>query len=790
MQAMSSEGSERVRTTRVLACTACQHRKVRCDRKTPCGNCRKSGQPCIPASTAPRRPRFPERALLDRVRHYESLLRENGIKFQPLHSTQTVGGDSETPMRTDGGAHLSDEEVESWTSRSSTSESLWPKDMWKAVYGKTSDEWRYEDSDTSVTSSSAQKKEHEAPEDLINQAWNVLFNNNDHLVLGLRESAVGLAHLHPDPMHVFRLWQVYLDNVDPLLKVTHNSSLQARVIEAVGKLSDPKTSRGIENPPLEALMFSIYCTAVSSLGDRDCRAVFGPGRKELLRRYHLACQEALLNAGYMRTGDRDCLTAFFFYLLSAGQNVDPRALCSMVGAAVRVAQRMRLHSEAVNARFPPREAEMRRRLWWSLVLFEARISELADVKVSSLAPTWDCRIPLNVADSELGTDLQQQQQQQQQQRQQKQGDGQRCYATEAIFPVVRSAIADHIRHASFFLDATCPALKPLLSVKGRRSRTHDQGKVTAAAAEESELAILEKQIEDKYLRLCDPGNPLQYATIWMARTLMAKYRLIEYLMNHGDSNSAQTEAQRAEATAHALRILECDNMVMGAADPSRGFRWLQKYYFPLPSYLYLARELRRRPVQDLADRAWALMSENHAARYGNGDGDGEEGWSPVVGFFANMVIDAWRAREDAAKKEMGGGDALPVPGIVTELRLALHKAAAAALTAADGGADAGTSVSLDVSTNDMLQQQQLQLQPGGLGFGYASGPGPRLNQLGPDVLAPGGGESAMADPWSIGPGNDETGLFAGGSGGGGAAFWGTVAWEMGGYGYGYGYGPW
>lgn len=76
---------------RVLACVLCQQRKVKCDRRFPCANCTKAGAQCVPAALIPRqrRRRFPERDLLERVRHYESLLREYHIPFEPLHGKPT-----------------------------------------------------------------------------------------------------------------------------------------------------------------------------------------------------------------------------------------------------------------------------------------------------------------------------------------------------------------------------------------------------------------------------------------------------------------------------------------------------------------------------------------------------------------------------------------------------------------------------------------------------------------------------------------------------------------------------
>lgn len=55
----------------------------------------------------------------------------------------------------------------------------------------------------------------------------------------------------------------------------------------------------------------------------------------------------------------------------------------MIGIAVRIAQRLGLHAESYNKEFSPFEAEMRRRLWWQIVLLDSRIGELANSNASS-----------------------------------------------------------------------------------------------------------------------------------------------------------------------------------------------------------------------------------------------------------------------------------------------------------------------------------------------------------------------------------------------------------------------
>lgn len=90
------------KSRRVLACILCQQRKVKCDRKFPCANCVKHKVQCVPSTQPrPRRRRFPERQLLDRLRSYEELLRQNKIKFEPLHSNLSSAGKSTTRVESE-----------------------------------------------------------------------------------------------------------------------------------------------------------------------------------------------------------------------------------------------------------------------------------------------------------------------------------------------------------------------------------------------------------------------------------------------------------------------------------------------------------------------------------------------------------------------------------------------------------------------------------------------------------------------------------------------------------------
>lgn len=297
---------------------------------------------------------------------------------------------------------------------------------------------------------------------------------------------------------------------------------------------------------------------------------------------------------------------------------------------------MGIHSESALARCTPFEGEMRRRLWWSLVLFDSRANELADFKNIVLSPTWDCQIPINVSDSELLPNM-------------KELPRAQRGSTDAIFAVVHSELGDFIRNTSFYLEFTNPLLKPL-------ARHATSGPTPA----NSKLIGLEEKIENEYLEFCDPENPVHFMTIWMTRGWLAKYRVMEYHSRYS-STTPQTEAQKNTAVSYALKMLECDTKIT-TSPLTKGFTWLVRFYFPFPAYILIVQCLKQRPICDQADYAWKIMSKNCDAHFGAAIGDLH---IPLFKLFSSVILQAWEAREKAVK-EMG--KTLVMPKIVIDIK--------------------------------------------------------------------------------------------------------------------------
>lgn len=135
-----------------------------------------------------------------------------------------------------------------------------------------------------------------------------MYENQDGFPFIVGARSISVTHLHPSPIHIFQLWQTYINNINPLLRLTHVPTVQGQVIAAAPSLE--KTPRG-----LEALMFSIYLMALISLEDSEVQGMFGEPRMQVVSKFHLATQQALVNAGLMRTNDISVLQAYILYLV-------------------------------------------------------------------------------------------------------------------------------------------------------------------------------------------------------------------------------------------------------------------------------------------------------------------------------------------------------------------------------------------------------------------------------------------------------------------------------------------
>jgi hypothetical protein len=117
-----------------------------------------------------------------------------------------------------------------------------------------------------------------------------------------------LTKLHPSTVQIFRLWQKFLDNVNPLIKIIHVPTVQRELLEASVNLEEV-------SKPFEALMFAIYASAITSISDEECMKLTSTPKGQLRQNYHRAAQQALTRAGFLGTLDVVVLQAALLLLV-------------------------------------------------------------------------------------------------------------------------------------------------------------------------------------------------------------------------------------------------------------------------------------------------------------------------------------------------------------------------------------------------------------------------------------------------------------------------------------------
>lgn len=357
----------------------------------------------------------------------------------------------------------------------------------------------------------------------------------------------------------------------------------------------------------------------------------------------------------------------------------------MLAVAIHIAQRMGIHMERTYATYSALEAEVCRRLWWSLVTFDHRVCELSEYRTTTLTPTWDCRMPLNLHDFELRPEM-------------KMAPPAHEEPTEALFAVLRYLHADFLRHSAVHLSFANPCLQMTAARPGPGNNSGD-------------LAALERLIEDKYIALCDPANPLYFMAIWTTRGSLARTRLLEYYSrlvsaeagscHHNQQQEQQQQQQQGQqhkeqsgtgkcresmdrdededeaSLSYALTMLECDAKLL-TSPVSRGFAWFARLNFPMLAYVHVLRYLRGRRGGGgggggdtaLTRKAWRVLSESyeaHAAEPKLADA--------IFVVCSRLVLQAWNATRgegspSSTGKSQSEGDAVgtEVPRIVADMR--------------------------------------------------------------------------------------------------------------------------
>ncbi|KAI0974622.1 hypothetical protein F4678DRAFT_458582 [Xylaria arbuscula] len=534
---VNSQSAQSAQPAHLRSCVLCRQRKVKCDRRQPCSNCIRAGSNCVhppgPGRAAKRPRQAVDTKVLDRLSQLETTIRrlQQQAKDREVdpHKTSTSPSDhapsiapqpqeSRSPVddaaqETEAGAKLGRLVVEESQSRY-VSNVMWA-DLTEEIEQLRGMFIDSKDDDSAQLDDSPPLYDEEAST-LVSLSTNAA-------ILGYRSLAHSLRDLYPSTELSMKLFQLFSDNVLPLVRIFHTTSL-IRLFWSAAATTEPL------DKDTEALLFAIYYSAVISIDPVQCITVMGESRSTVVERYRFAAEQALARANLLNTHSMILLQAAILYISVLRSDDGTRLVWSLIALVCHIARSMGLHRDGTAFNLSPFEAEMRRRIWHQVCLIDHRSTEYHGYEPVVLEETaFDTRWPLNVNDSDLTSDM-------------------------AELPPESDGATDmslvHVR---------CHALQIAYRMK-RASRLPFQARVK----------ILDEHDKwvDKYVERCDPAQPLLYLARQISYIAAGRVRALEYYSElkarkqKGETTDAQSTSNAARSTEGSGYEVEMDNKTL------------------------------------------------------------------------------------------------------------------------------------------------------------------------------------------------------------------------------------
>jgi hypothetical protein len=375
-----------------------------------------------------------------------------------------------------------------------------------------------------------------------------------------------------------QLWEVFVENFDPLTKIVHVPTLR------------PAFQRATSNPGgisrnFEALMFAIFGAAILTLNEDDCQQMFNEPRRSILSRYTSATEAALARAKFMATTSLVVLQALVIHIFSIRDFYEPRAVWTLTGVAVRIAQSIGLDRDGTILGHSFFDTEIRRRTWWQLKSHDFRAAELCglakfrDMATGSESPKW----PANINDNDLHPGM---------------------ISLEVVSTGITDAsfIAFKFEMTNFAASRVAAFRKLGKDPSEWNLDTPDNDRVETKSAVEA----LEERLEMNYLRYCDPSQPLHLMLLLVGRYGM---NTVTFLTHHPRRWASMEHVPLSERTLVwdcGIKLLEQYSM-MQSNPLLKSFAWHALYFQPWHAFIHVLDTLYAEPSRSDASKAWAII---------------------------------------------------------------------------------------------------------------------------------------------------------------------------------------
>lgn len=424
-------------------------------------------------------------------------------------------------------------------------------------------------------------------------------------IFSFNSNMATLRALHPAPAQISTFWSIFKENVDPVVKMFHVPSKE-RVFDQASQNLDHL------NKSTEALLFAIYLAVVTSLSNDQCKILLLEEKDAALKKYRFATEQALARSGFLNTQDIIVLQALTLFLISVRRYDDTRFVWAMTGLLIRLAQSLGLHRDGEQYGLTPFETEMRRRLWWQVLLLDFRASEDQGSDPALVDHAFDTKLPLNINDVDIDIEA-------------KFAPEERSGGTEQTFCLIRYEVSSTLRRINY-------------SPVGQLASIEDKERL---------IEGLRHHLEEKYLKHIDDTVPLYWITGMVARLILGKMWLVlHHPLKRPDRGAGLPQETKEQLFLTAVQVIDVSHELETTSRTSK-WGWLFRSYVQWYAVVYVLSELCVRTKGPPVDRAWATI-EAVFEQWGGRIASNKKGmlWRPM----RKLMTKARAAREKELQK--------------------------------------------------------------------------------------------------------------------------------------------
>ena len=431
--------------------------------------------------------------------------------------------------------------------------------------------------------------------------------NGQGFLFNFSSSVHSLRNFHPPATQISMYWEIFKENVDPVLRILHRPHTEKLIREAVGDLDHI-------SKPMETMMFAVYYAVVTSMNPADCLTVLGMDKDAGLKKYRFAFEQALARADFLSTQEVLVLQSFTLYLTCARRSDDTRYVWTLSGLLIRLANALGVHRDGSHFGLSPFDTEMRRRLWWQICTLDVRASEDHGIDPSIVESTFDTKFPSNINDTDISPSMRETP---------KEHDG----WTETTFDLIRYSVSTTVRRLSWAPPGPGPC------------RTQN-AKLTVDDKEHI-IEELHQYLEKKYLKYCDLSVPLNWVAATVTRLIMAKmWLVVHHPLLREDRGAGLPQETLDRLFLTSVEVIEFSRL-LETEKATRKWGWLFATYQQWHAMAYVLSQLTVRTKGHEVERAWPIVEAVFKEWHG-GDHTTKKGmlWKPL----RKMMIRARAAR--------------------------------------------------------------------------------------------------------------------------------------------------